>query len=164
MATQLKLPDGNRAKVYRQIVATLRNDPNLTRVFGGNWFVMDGQPDDAAPFAESEAPAIAVAPEMGPLSWWSPSAKVGPLYINLEVLIDGLDACDVLNLQEAIEAALESPDHATQLARERALQQLGAETGQVDFLMPPKDDGKAWEANQQHLRGRLAIDVKRTIS
>jgi hypothetical protein len=160
----LALPDGSRAKVYRAIVAILKADPVLKRVFGSNWSVMSGDPDDVADLSEAEAPAIVLMPSLGPMSWWSPDAFIGPLAISFEVLIDGLNASDVLNLQDAIERALYPADHDAAHAQERALVALGAETGQADFAMPVNDDGKGWGANQQHLRGQIIMQVKRSIN
>ena len=59
------------------------------------------------------APVIRLTPTGGPQVWHSPASMVGPLLLNLEILVQGYDAADLMNLWKAVGAAFYAPTATT---------------------------------------------------
>lgn len=83
---------------------------------------------------------------------------VGPLFLNVDMLIPGTDADDELNLWWAIEHALYPQSFAAQQANVAALQLAGANTGLCMFSQPafdPTPSDKFFAAT-----GQIKIDIR----
>lgn len=167
MIRKLPLPDGQRTKVFRFIVNWLKNDPTLGRVIRADaWQDFSGNPNDPGPQSPLQAPTIRLSPAPTALAWTSVESMISPLYINIECLVQGVHADDVLNLQEAIENAFYPADPTRQALLQNTL--VGPPyycmTGLIEFTLP------LWDRNQDVGRGgnwypigQMRIDIRRTV-
>jgi len=159
------LERGNRSKVFRRIVAQLQTDPNLRTVVK-SWNTWTGSAFDAVkPGAQGEI-EIELIPTPGSMAWFSPDSQVGTLRIEVRVTPPGSatgtsSADDCLDLGELIEQAVyPSGDHVKQLKFEQELRDLGASTGQIQFVAPPAPQETA---DGLVCIGAMQIDVLRTF-
>lgn len=168
MKRKLPLPDGQRTKVFRFIVNWLQNDPVLSRVIRQDaWQDFSGNPGDPGPQSPLQAPTIRLSPAPAPMGWTSVESMISPLYINIECLIAGVHADDILNLQEAIENAIYPVDGTAQAKIQQTLQSPPYEcmTGLIEFTLP------LWDRNADMGRtgnwypiGQIRIDIRRTVA
>ena len=167
MRRKLALPDGQRTKVFRYLVNWLKNDPVLGRVIRSDaWQDFSGNPSDPAPQSPLQAPTIRLSPAPAPLSWTSVESMISPLYINIECLIAGVNADDILNLQEAIENAFYPTDATRQALLQNTL--VGAPyycmTGLVEFTLPLWDRTESpGKSGNWYPIGQIRIDIRRTV-
>jgi hypothetical protein len=165
------LPTGSRARVFARIVDQLTTDATLSRVVK-TWthgVASRGGGQTVSPNAAT-ATHVRLAPRLGPAEWYSPDAQLGDLLIHVDILAAGAatagpDMIDVLNLWEAIEAAVYPPgDDAKRLAFQQALRDAGSHTGQVEFSQPASFAGVDGETERPIARGVMRIDVKRAFN
>lgn len=157
------LPRGRRRRVFRRICQQLMTDPVLSSVVK-TWDTWDGQPDHA-PAVVSNAPMVRLTPRLGPVDWYSPDAQAGPLEITIEANVDTFDACDCLDLWEAIELAIYPADRTKRDAFEQELRgcpDLCCETGQVTFSRPASIQSA--ENGQFLLVGMMSVDIVRPFN
>jgi hypothetical protein len=100
---KLPLPQSDRARVFRKVVALLRTDPILKRTIRpASWYVWDGRPDQkAGVFASGELPALRITPRAETVTRQS-----SPMGLTVELATDGTDIDDAMNLWAAVEAVL----------------------------------------------------------
>ena len=160
------LPRGNRSQVFRRICQQLMTDPVLGNVVKA-WDTYAGDSADQIPGNVMECPYIKLLPRLGAVGWYSPDAQMGPLEIQIQAGVDGLDAADCLDLWDAFERAVYPyDDRPKQLAFEAALVSLGAETGQIEFSRPAAI-AQLSDANtglQYTLLGMMQINIVRPFS
>lgn len=160
------LPRGNRSQVFRRICQQLMTDPVLASVVKA-WDVFAGESADQMPGNIMECPYIKLLPRLGTVGWYSPDAQMGPLEIQVQAGVDGLDAADCLDLWDAFERAVYPYDDRTkQLAFEADLVALGAETGQIEFSRPASI-AQLPDANaglQFTLLGMMRLNIVRPFS
>jgi hypothetical protein len=160
------LPDGARAKVFRRIVDQLKTDPVLSYVVKA-WDVLDGQSADRLPGNVLQCPYIKLVPRLGTVGWYSPDAQAGPLEINIQVGVQGMEAADYLNLWDAFERAFYPyNDRDKQLALEQDLASFGAEPAQVMFARPASvaDIADAGGDLQFTCLGMMSINIVRPFN
>jgi hypothetical protein len=147
-------------KVLRKVESILKVDPTLKRTVK-TWRTWREKPGQNAPFgSDLPLPAVRITPINGPQFWKFPDAFVGDLYLRFEMLLQGCDVDDPLNLWWAMETAL-YPGGAQTLTNITALQQAGAYSGLAEFSLPAYDDspdGNFWLAT-----GQMKIAVLLTI-
>jgi len=160
MAT-LNLPTSPRTGVFRAIDQILRNDPVLKSLFD-TFISWQGDPQDGRELTKTNAPAIRITPANGPETWKFPESFTGKLYINYELIVDGFDYDDLLNVQWAIERAIYPADDSAKQAIVATLQQAGAYTGLIEFSNPAFDPNP--ESNFFVARGQLMLDVRAQIT
>jgi hypothetical protein len=140
MATIKQLPTAPRTKVFRAIISILKNDPVLSSVIRPpNFRAWSGGSHETVEFTYSSAPAIRITPTNGPDLWKFPSAQVGLLFLNVDLLIPGTDADDQLNLWWALEKAIYPSSFPAQAAIAAQLQAAGSYDGLVEFSQPAFD-------------------------
>jgi hypothetical protein len=127
----LYLPDGVRVAVWRLVKARLRADATLAQP-PVRLIFFEGTRDATESIGDEPGPAIIFLASMGPLAWNTEREMVGALIVDYQVKVPGTDDEDVLNLQEAIEAAL-YPDGDD---FRQSLIDAGAQTGQPEFTRP----------------------------
>jgi hypothetical protein len=159
MAT-LDLNTSPKVSVYRTLIRIIRNDPTIKRIISrpGSFRDWSSKPQDSEPFNINLAPALRFTPTQGPEDWQFPCGMVGTLYIDVDMLINGNDVDDVMNLWFAIERAIYPLNSTTQLANISALQVAGANTGYALFSQPafdPSPENAFFAA-----RGQIKIDVR----
>jgi hypothetical protein len=163
MATIKQLPVSPRTKVFRAICAILQHDPVLSSVIKPeNFRAWSGKGQDNMVFEYSNCPAIRITPANGPEQFQFPSAMVGALYLNVNMIIPGSDADDQLNLWWAIELALYPKSWAGAAANIATLQKAGANSGECFFSQPafdPVPTDRFWAAT-----GQIKIDVRLEIA
>lgn len=145
---QLDLDDAPDTLVFRKLVAILKADKTMRRVFGPerpaairSW---EGEPHDKAPLSIDQAPCVRLTPTGGPQHFWNPSSMRGELVIDLEVCVKGICVDDVRNLWYAMFRAFYPQDTTAAQTIRSTLQTLGARTGLVIFTKPianPQPDG-----------------------
>jgi hypothetical protein len=135
---RLNLPKSEYAAVYRAMVHVLRADPIVSKAVKTllSW---EGKPTDAQTLAIGMAPAIRITPTGGPEEWHCPASMVGPLYLNLEILVQGYDADDLMNLWRAVAAAYYDPQATTFAAIQATLRSAGAYPPSPQFTAPAFD-------------------------
>ncbi len=157
MAT-ISLNQSVRASVFRKVVEIVRIDPTCKRLFReGSLKAWTGKPQDAGPLALEQSPCLRLTPGAGPETWSFPDAMVGALFLDLELVIKGTDADDVMNVWEAIQRAIYPVNQTARLANIAALQAAGAYTGLPSFSAPAVDlhpDGAGFFCT-----GQIKIDV-----
>jgi len=162
MAT-LSLNTAPRASVFRKLVELVQNDATIKRVISrpASFRAWTGNPVDSQPFSIDIAPAVRFTPASGPEVWFTPNAQKGPLLVNVEMLVMGSDADDVMNLWWAIERAIYPAAQAPLYANLQALQQAGAYSGLAEFTLPAFDPQPAdnfWAAT-----GQIKIEVRNQL-
>ena len=163
----LALPQAPRDSVYRAMEAIVRQNATIQRIIKPSSFrTWTGKPDDAKEFTFNIAPAMRWTPQQGPDTFATPSLMKGPLYINIEILLQGSNVSDVSNLWYALMLCF-YPGSAPQSgpttnAILQSLQAAGAHSGEVFFTQPafdPQPDG-VWLAAS----GQMRIDVRSDIN
>lgn len=142
MATgpKLDLNTSPRTAVFRKIVGWVRNDPTIKRIVRPTSIrAWDGLPQDGEPFAVGIAPCLRFTPANAAETFWSPGSTRGPLFINVEMLVEGTCVDDVLNLWWAVERAIYPQAQSSTNANVTALQQAGGYDGLSLFSMPAFD-------------------------
>jgi hypothetical protein len=154
------LPQGVRSQVYRRIVEQLKTDPTLANVIKV-WDVNLCEPSPQSVVTAS--PILRLTPLLGPVGWYSPDAQFGPLQIRYEIGVQTNDVNDLLDIQEVVERAIYPfNDRAKQLAFEKALVDLKAETGQITFSQPASVQRE--ENGSFYCVGMMQIDVIRPFN
>lgn len=151
------LPRGVRSAVYRRIVEQLRTDPVLSNVVK-TWETWD-RPSEPQIDAITTAPALRVMPVLGSVAWYSPDAQFGPLQLRYELYLEGVDGCDALDVQDALERAIYPADIAKQRAFQRDLVNLGCHTGLITFSQPAAI--QAQESDMVMCPGLMQIEIVR---
>jgi hypothetical protein len=114
---KLPLPQSDRARVFRKVVALLRTDPILKRTIRpASWYVWDGRPDQkAGVFASGELPALRITPRALPATPETVTRQSSPMGLAVELATDGTDIDDAMNLWAAVEAVLFPGDGSLKL-------------------------------------------------
>jgi hypothetical protein len=155
-----------RASVFAALVKILRDDATLKRVFGkkGSFRAWTGLVDDNKPFSVENAPAIRLTPvPTGADRWYSPDSTEADLGVQVELVIRGSNAADLMNVWWAVQRAVYPKDQAARQANASALQAAGSFTGMVDFLDPAYDPDAA-AAGYFYALGRLKVDVLQELN
>lgn len=159
----LDLNTAPRTSVFRKLVSLIKNDATIKRVLSKpvNLRVWDGGTSDTEPFGPAFAPCVRLTPTSGADSWWSPGATRGPLFIQVEMIVQGTNADDMMNLWWAIVRAIYPAAQSSTNANIQALQQAGAYTGMAEFTLP------AMEADPKNsyfaAQGQIKIEVNNVI-
>jgi hypothetical protein len=152
------LQDSPRTKVFRAMMSILKHDPVLTSVVKGPSFrTWDGSATDTADFSNATCPALRFLPTNGPEQFQFPDAQVGPLFVEVHMLVAGNNVDDPQNLWWAIERAIYPTDWNKRVANQSALQAAGAKTGLVFFTQPAFDPGP--ENRYFACQGQMKVDV-----
>jgi hypothetical protein len=162
MAT-LNLPTSSRTAVWRVIRARILADPVLPVVCKVMQFFANER-EAAADITQFPSPSLRFYAMPGPATWFDESTMEGELVVTVEAWITGLDEEDVLDLQNAIEAALWPPAVVDQYAFQAQLVAAGAKTGYIVGSDPlAVDPSEAGQRNGWHPMGRFTIDVLRLL-
>jgi hypothetical protein len=112
----LDLPDGIRSTVYMVIVETLKNDRTLKAiVHPDGWRTYSDEDGNDAPPSSDTLPSIEILPYGAAARPASIVSQDAPMLMQLSVATAGLDVRDLLNLWEAVEAALWKGDGTSTL-------------------------------------------------
>jgi len=134
----LSLPQSERAAVFRTLVQILRNDPILANIVK-TWLAWTGGPNDAADLGVNLAPAIRLTPVGAGDKWLAPDSMIGPLFLDLEILVAGHNTDDLDNLWRAVIAAIYAPTQTTFAANQALLRAAGAFPPSPMFTVPAFD-------------------------
>lgn len=133
MAT-LNLPDSPMAKVWRLIKdhlyadATLGGDnPELVLIF------VDDDPESIRSIGAYNGPTVRIAPGLANWRQYTEASYSVDLLLSIEVFLPTLDVDDYLNLQAALQCALNG---LSDNDFRNALVNVGASIGQPDCLQP----------------------------
>jgi hypothetical protein len=167
MATLLGLPDSPRKRVFRRIVAQLRNDPVLQRALNGRIFAWEGRPTDSQPLAPATQPGLRLTPTFGPDIWAFPDAFRGWMYIGVDIIAPGFDVGDMLDLFWAVQVALYPPptfgvEPSPAQRFQQQLKDAGAYTGLIEFSLPAADDSPS--DLQQGAQAQMKIEMMSVIN
>lgn len=160
------LPRGSRSKVFRRICQQLMTDPVLSSVVK-NWDTQAGQSADQIPGNLMSCPYIKLLPQLGAVDWYSPDSQRGPMEIQIQAGVEGLDAADCLDLWDAFERAVfPYGDRDKQFAFEQQLRDLGAETGQILLARPASIAALPDSASglQYTLLGMMSLNIIRPFT
>jgi hypothetical protein len=136
----LGLPAAEYTAVFRAMVQIVRNDPIVSRVVPpAKVLCWEGKPTDAQELTVGMGPVIRITPTGGPQVWHCPTSMVGDMLLNLEILVPGYNADDLLNLWKAIGAAFYSPTGTTFAALQATLRAAGAYPPSPQFTAPAFD-------------------------
>lgn len=135
---RLNLPTAEYTAVFRAMVHILRADPIVAKTVK-TIMAWEGKPTDAQTLAEGMAPVIRITPTGGPEEWHCPQSMKGPLYLNLEILVSGYDAADLMNLWRAVAAAYYDPQATTFAQIQATLREAGAYPPSPMFTAPAFD-------------------------
>lgn len=161
---KLPLDDSPRTRVFRCIDDMLRDDPTVKRLFNrpGSFCSWRGEPKDKQPFAQDTAPAIRISPRPESEMMWFPGYTRGWLTIRIELLVNGLCVDDVENIHYALVQALGPvKDNAKTCALQKRLQDCGAVTGIIFWVMPAQDPAPdAGTDGQFRAEGAFRLEVE----
>lgn len=163
----LELDASPRTRVFRTIDAILRRDATLKRLFGkkGSYRSWTGDPGDAKPMAVELAPAVRITPAgLGEDQWYSPDSQTGDLVVDVELMIRGTNADDLMNAWWAIQRAIYPEDQAARLQLANDVQGAGSFSGMITFLDPAFDRQAAENAGYFHALGRMKVDVLEALN
>lgn len=155
----LDLNKSPRTSVFRQLVTLIKNDATIKRVLSKpiQLRAWEGKAADAEPFGPAIAPCVRLTPTSGADTWWSPGSTRGPLFIQVEMVIQGTNADDIMNLWWAIVRAIYPSAQSSTNANILALQQAGAYTGMAEFTLPAMEADP--ENNYFAAAGQIKIEV-----
>lgn len=102
----LDLADGIRSTVYTIIVGQLQADPTLLAVINPNGWQTYLEENDDTPLGEDSLPSLETLPFGGPSTPATLVTQDSPMGISICIATEGLDPRDLMNLWEAVEAAL----------------------------------------------------------
>lgn len=157
----LGLPQKRYATVFRLIVQRLQTDPTLKNVVK-SWLVWSSSPIDRSGQTLGMTPSVRLTPQLGGSDWYSEDSRIVPLQIKVELLLEGIDADDCLNLWEAIEEAFYPVnDRAGELAWEDQLRPY-TEIPYLEFNQPASI--QAADENQFLCVGTMRIGVLRLLT
>lgn len=136
----LDVPASPRTRVFRELVAILREDPLLSRVIRKDALrTWDGSPLDAKDFTIEHAPALRLTPVTSGDDFATPDSMKGGLLINCEILLRGTRVDDLADFWWAVCKAVYPDDLLTRNAIALRLQNAGARSGLVLFSQPAMD-------------------------
>lgn len=142
---RLNLTDGARALIFRAIVERLRTNATLQSSGVEHWLAWEDVDGDNKALDELHAPAVRLTPNLGAMAWLFAGTQSGDLVVDIEASLPGMHADDFMNLQDAIEEAFYADDQFTFC---RTLQDLGATTGQIEFIKPLSQDSRSVGADE----------------
>jgi hypothetical protein len=112
----LGIPDGIRSTVYMVVIDTLKQDPTLQAIIHPDgWRTYSNEDGDDAPPSTDTLPSIEILPFGAAAQPGSIVTQQSPLLLQVSVATAGLDVRDLLNLWEAVEAALFPGDGTSSL-------------------------------------------------
>jgi hypothetical protein len=155
----LDLQPSPHSAVYDLLKTTLRADPTLAAVCR-TFLAWDGKPTDATPLTTGMAPAVRIYPRAGPDSWEFPAALKNDLFVDVELLVQGYDVRDLLNLWWAFKRAIYPAGQGQQNVV--AFQQAGALSGLWDFTMQPMPQDHP-ESSVQYAVGQMRITIREQL-
>jgi hypothetical protein len=151
MPTALSLPTAETTAVFRSLVSIIKNDP-IVRPRIKTFLAWEGTPRDAVTPALGMAPFLRLTPAGGGDQWLSPSSMVMPLIVNMEMLIEGYNTDDPMNLWRAVIASIYAPTQTTFTANQALLRAAGAYPPSPMFTIPAFDarpeDNSLWATPQ----------------
>lgn len=157
MAT-LPIDDGRETAVWRLVKARLQQAGNaLDRAGARLLFFSDVGREAAADLDTQGGTVLRFFPVMGRRTWYSEAAHAGTLTVAVEAVIDRLDEEDVLNLNAALFAVLDTYGDP---AFQQSLVDAGASTGLIlpaDPLKPAA--GRKGQDGLFRLTGAFQVDV-----
>lgn len=125
----LDLDPGPHTLAFREFVAILMEDPDLSREVK-NWTTYDGDRDnDALPSTVNELPYIRISPQLGPwsraASWGAAAVADSPVFVTIETAVAGTNWDDSANLWAAIHRRIYSQDPVERAAVNARLEAAG---------------------------------------
>jgi hypothetical protein len=153
---------GFRAAVYRVLKAAIVASP-AWKSSGAylSWF--DGDPEVISDLDTIGGPALQFLPIAGPSSGqWDESSMRAPLIMQIEGRLTVLDVEDILNMQEALETALDTFIAASTLQAD--LVAAGASVGLITWTQPLRPTAmKPGADNLFRLTGSFSVEVRRQL-
>lgn len=156
MAT-LNLPNDPRTLVWRVIRAALESDATLAS--SGIVLVFLDHTSDAIRSPSTQGrPCLRFVPTTSAQAWFDERSKSGRLVVLVEVFLEDIDLEDLMNVQGAIEKAIESN---TSSSRRAALKAAGATDGLLIFDNPlAMFFGREGEDFKVRARGSFSVAVQ----
>lgn len=102
---KLAIPNCNRTNVYRALVQVLQTNATLKSVVK-TWRTWTGDPNDTLAPDNKQTPWIRITPVGQPASPETEVHTTSPFVLRLDVVVNGTNMDDLLNLNEAIERAI----------------------------------------------------------
>lgn len=157
----LNLTTSKYAAVWALIKARLQADTALAGC-GLALLFLDGQTESLADLESyASTGAIRFAPRFGTLAWNYETATKVALQVSVQAIIPQADSIDHLNLQSAIDDAIQPLADATY---QDALISAGAETGLVVFVNPLNPIANpVGKDNVMRLQGSFLVDVTKQL-
>lgn len=157
----LNLPTSTYSAVWSIIKARIASNATLTGC-GLAILFLDGQTESLADLESySDTGAIRFFPRFGMLAWNYETATKVALQVQVQAIIPQADSIDHLNLQSAIDDAVQPlADNTYQSDMITA----GAETGLVVFTQPLNPiASQAGKDNVMRLQGSFIVDVSKQL-
>lgn len=160
---KLDLNTSPRTAVFRKLVSLIRNDATIKRVLSkpAQLRAWEGLPQDAEPLSPAFAPCVRLTPTTGPDQFWSPGATKGALFVQVELIVQGTDADDLMNLWWAVVRAIYPAAQSATNANVQALQKAGAYSGLAEFSLPAMEADP--ENNYFAAAGQIRIEVNNVL-
>ncbi len=109
----LPITDCLEKKLYRALIAHLQADPTLLRVIK-RWLVWKGDKDEDRQVEIKDLPYISITPSAGNANAETEGSSTSPLHLEIQVMTAGTNVDDLLNLWDAVRAALFPGDNTIQ--------------------------------------------------
>ena len=160
MAT-LNLPTSHRTNVWRVIKAAIEADTTYPDAgFALQFF--DGS-SEVLSDTDQQAPVLQIEPRLSRQEWFTEGSQAGLLEIVITAVVPGYDVEDTFNLQDALEATLNTIDDPGGL--QASLVSARATTGLINFVQPlaPRPGPTAADGLFR-LQGRFTVEVERPLN
>ncbi len=103
--TRLPFANSKRSQVWSAALAMIQASAPLKAGIA-RWIVPDGDVDAFAPIAETDLPCLSITPRAGPAQWSSESQHRTDLYLDIELIVPGTLATDLMDAWTAIEGSI----------------------------------------------------------
>lgn len=161
MATLDGFPQSPRCAVFRALEGLIRHDPVIAANVRTIWS-WTGLPTDDDPPTIAMCPWMRISPAHGPDDWRFPEAFTGYLFLQVELMVAGYDADDLMNFWWAVQRAIYPKDQAAKTTNIAALRAAGAYPGTAEFTLIPAPVQP--DSNFQQATGQIRIQIMEQLS
>lgn len=158
----LDLPDSTYSRVWRVAKSLIESDPVLTKAVA-TFVLWDGSKLAVSEDLSGKLPLLRIFPMIAPQDWYSPDSHAGDLVIRVMFMMQTFDGEDYLNFWDAIfNVFYPRGDQQRGFDIIAAFTEAGAETGLVQFTIPPVNaDETQHEDGFFAAQGEMRISVRR---
>lgn len=117
---KLSLKESNEAKLFRGLVARLKNDPDLKRVVK-RWCVFDGSQNELREPTDSDYPFVMISPSGERGETVTQNSTLTTMKIEISLFTAGTNVDDPMNLWSALRSAIWAGDNTLQALQNECL-------------------------------------------